>query len=462
MAAKRRNPGNKSKEIQPNKYNRRHSQIKHQDPDDQKPHSWAAVRSLFMTCKYLQAQQQEQQQIKQKPNQKLKHTHGEEKVIQSKQNYISKQAKKEKTLEETHKKTKKTRCSGSLCSNTKVTQRPENSVEQKKRSTVLLMVSSCTENYANSSNRSMKINSSLYGSAVGSINSASTSSSASSSLTVPTRSPNSIPGSFRNMGFRKLSGCYECRMVVDPVLGMTRDPSLRATIFPCPECGEIFVKAENLELHKSVRHAVCELGPEDTSKNIVEIIFQSSWLKKEAPVCKIDRILKVQNTPRTISKFEDYRDTIKTRATGFPKKHPRCLADGNELLRFHCTTLMCSLGLNGSSNLCNSIPTCSVCSIIRNGFKAAADVSTKGILTTATSGKAHDSANVLLDRGKRAMLVCRVIAGRVKRNVELAAVSVDDYDSVAGDSGVYSNLDELHVFNPRAILPCFVVIYGGF
>lgn len=250
-------------------------------------------------------------------------------------------------------------------------------------------------------------------------------------------------------------------MVVDPVLGMTRDPSLRATIFSCPECGEIFLKAETLEHHRSVRHAVCELGPDDTSKNIVEIIFQSSWLKKEAPVCKIDRVLKVQNTPRTISKFEDYRDTIKTKATRLSKKHPRCLADGNELLRFHCTTLMCSLGLNGSSNLCNSIPTCSVCSIIRNRFKVATGgVSTKGILTTATSGKAHDSADMLVHRGKRAMLVCRVIAGRVKRKAELPG-SVDDYDSVAGDSEVYSNLDELHIFNPRAILPCFVVIYGG-
>ncbi|KZV35121.1 hypothetical protein F511_20214 [Dorcoceras hygrometricum] len=454
MAAKRRISRNKPKEIQTNKYHCRHSQIKHQD--DQKPHSWAAVRSLF-TCKYLQPQQQEQQQkTKQEPKQNHhKHTHGEENVV--KQKHISQHAKNEReiSLEESR---KKTRCSGSLCSNTKVTQRPENLEAQKIKRTAMLMTSSC-----NSSNRSMKASASLYGSAVGSINSASTSSSASSSLTAPTvTSPSSFPGTFRNMGFRKLSGCYECRMVVDPVLAMTRDPSLRATIFSCTQCGEIFVKAEYLELHQSVRHAVCELGPDDTSKNIVEIIFQSSWLKKEAPVCKIDRILKVQNTPTTISRFEDYRDTIKTKATRLPKKHPRCLADGNELLRFHCTTLMCSLGLNGSSNLCNSIPTCSVCSIIRNGFKVATGVSTKGILTTATSGKAHDSADMLVGRGKRAMLVCRVIAGRVKRKVELSAGSADDYDSVAGDSGVYSNLDELHVFNPRAILPCFVVIYGGF
>lgn len=114
---------------------------------------------------------------------------------------------------------------------------------------------------------------------------------------------------------------------------------------------------------------VSELGPEDTSRNIVEIIFQSSWLNKKTPVCKIDRILKIHNTPTTISRFEEYREAIKVKATNLVKKHPRCIADGNELLRFHCTTFMCSLGLNGSSNLCTSIPNCNVCNLIKNGFK---------------------------------------------------------------------------------------------
>lgn len=217
---------------------------------------------------------------------------------------------------------------------------------------------------------------------------------------------------------------------------------------------------------------VSELGPEDTSKNIVEIIFHSSWLKKQSPVCKIDRILKVHNTQKTITKFEEYRDSIKAKATNLSKKHPRCIADGNELLRFHCTTFMCSLGLNGSSNLCNSTPQCNVCSIIKHGFKMNGG---DGILTTATSGKAHDKATSVLVCGgcdnnnnesgdeKRAMLVCRVIAGRVKKNNMEGGGGMEECDSVAGDVvGAYSNLDELYVYNPRAILPCFVVIYRGF
>lgn len=212
--------------------------------------------------------------------------------------------------------------------------------------------------------------------------------------------------------------------------------------------------------------SVSELSLEDTSKNIVEIIFHSSWLKKQSPVCKIDRILKVHNTQRTIAKFEEYRDSIKAKATKLPKKHPRCIADGNELLRFHCTTSVCSLGLKGSSNLCNSIPQCKVCSIIKNGFR----VGGKGILTTATSGKAHDKAEVLAEdedgvkekeKEKRAMLVCRVIAGRVKKNME-GGGNMEEYDSVSGSVEGYSNLEELCVFNPMAILPCFVVFYTGF
>uniref|UniRef100_A0A0A9FG36 PARP catalytic domain-containing protein n=1 Tax=Arundo donax TaxID=35708 RepID=A0A0A9FG36_ARUDO len=78
----------------------------------------------------------------------------------------------------------------------------------------------------------------------------------------------------------------------------------------------------------------------------------------------------------------------------------------------------------------------------------------------ATSGRAHDAVAVEEDE-RRAMLVCRVIAGRVKRppQEEEEAAAAEEYESVVGSAGVYSNLEELQVFNPRAILPCFVVVY---
>ncbi|KAM7253244.1 hypothetical protein ACFE04_025862 [Oxalis oulophora] len=411
--------------------------MKKTQPKPQPP-SWAIIRGIFSS-----KQQQQQQQ----PTKEQKHNTNMSEETKSNKKTKQKHQKEQTSIEETSKRSsKKMKCSGSICSNTKVMHRPEISPNKKRGSD--------NSSVNDSSSRSMKAPlNEINGVNVNVVVSNTTVSSSSS-----------VNGSFRGMPFRRFSGCYECRMVVDPVLGIARDPSLRSSICSCPDCGEIFTKTENLELHQATRHAVSELGPEDTSKNIVEIIFQSSWLKKEIPVCKIDRILKVHNTPKTISKFEEYRDSIKVKANKLPKKHPRCIADGNELLRFHCTSFACSLGLNGSTNLCNTIPHCNVCSMIKNGFKITQDTTgdnVRGILTTATSGKAHDKACCVEDgNDRRAMLVCRVIAGRVKKsNVESNG---GEYDSVGGGMGLYSNLDELYVFNPKAILPCFVVIYRGF
>ncbi|KAG0495323.1 hypothetical protein HPP92_000014 [Vanilla planifolia] len=71
-----------------------------------------------------------------------------------------------------------------------------------------------------------------------------------------------------------------------------------------------------------------ELGPEDSSRNIVEIIFQSSWLKKQPPACTIDRILKIHNSDKTIARFDGYRDSVKIKAGVLAKKHPRCVGMG--------------------------------------------------------------------------------------------------------------------------------------
>ncbi|CAM8883416.1 unnamed protein product [Rhodiola kirilowii] len=392
--------------------------------------SWSVIRSI-LSCKHVQTQQQAPQL--QTPPQKLKH--------KQKQHHIVESGESSNSSSTEAKRSKKMKCSGSICDNTKVMQRPE--LMSSVGSSFHTATSSISEMTPSSNSSASHIPSS-------------------SNSNSNNNNNNNVSSGFKGMPFRRFTGCYECRLVVDPVvLGFTRDPSLRSTVCSCPDCGEVFMKAENLETHQAVRHAVSELGPEDTSRNIVEIIFQSSWQKKQTPVCKIDRILKVQNTPKTISNFESYRESIKSKANKTLKKHQRCIADGNELLRFHSTTLQCSLGLNGSTNLCDSISKCTVCSVIRNGFR----LSEKGILTTATSGRADDKIeDELLGGGrrmevrenpkKRAMLVCRVIAGRVKRE------NSEEFDSVSDGLETYLSLDELYVFDQKAILPCFVVIYG--
>ncbi|KAL6511852.1 hypothetical protein OROGR_021449 [Orobanche gracilis] len=253
------------------------------------------------------------------------------------------------------------------------------------------------------------------------------------------KSSPSYTGGRGGMQLRKLSGCYECHAIVDPSRqgrsqgGWRWRCLLPGTTCACSECGEVFQKTERLELHQAVRHAVSEMGPEDSSRNIVEIIFKSSWLTNDNPICIIERILKVHNSQRTIQRFVDYRDAVKIRANSSAAKRnarvrtgpdARCAADGNELLRFHCATLMCSLDARGSSSLCGSIPACSVCTIIRHGFHG---VKPNGIRMTASSGRAHDSFGDLVTH--RAMLVCRVIAGRVKGKAEDASKDDDSRQS---------------------------------
>ncbi|CAD6264335.1 unnamed protein product [Miscanthus lutarioriparius] len=284
---------------------------------------------------------------------------------------------------------------------------------------------------------------------------------------------------------RGLSGCYECRAInVEP---MSRRYPRARELCACPQCGEVFTKADTMEQHQAIRHAVSELGPEDSGRNIVGIIFKSSWQKRDRrSICHIDRILKVHNAPRTVASFEAYRDAVRSRCRAVVAA--RAAADGNELLRFHSAPLACALGLSGATALCcaagggaddatTSSP-CGVCTAIRHGFAPWVGAHPLGVRTTASSGRAHDcgsSASSSLQPHQpasdtaacRAMLVCRVIAGRVRRDGDGATSSAAEedgpFDSVAGEdassSSVYGNLEELFVANPRAILPCFVVIY---
>lgn len=258
------------------------------------------------------------------------------------------------------------------------------------------------------------------------------------------------------MPLRGLSGCVECRAVsVEPM--SRRYPRPRA-LCVCPDCGEVFTKPESLEHHQAIRHAVSELGPEDSGRNIVEIIFKSSWQHQAhprtnptspRPICHVERILKVHNAPRTLARFEAHRAAVKSCSSA------RAAADGNELLRFLPAPISCALGLNGSKSLCGS-PACGVCSSIRHGFTPPPQ---NGVRTTASSGRAHDAFKPTdsVAGVSRAMIVCRVIAGRVKRagSASEAGADTEGYDSVASDG----NLEEMFVMNPRAILPCFVVIY---
>ncbi|XP_044470957.1 uncharacterized protein LOC123199957 [Mangifera indica] len=242
---------------------------------------------------------------------------------------------------------------------------------------------------------------------------------------------------------------------------------LRNDIFPCTTCGEIFQKPHLLEQHQAIKHAVSELIDGDSGKNIVNIIFKSGWPNKDKNP-EIIRILKIHNSPKILSRFEEYREFVKAKAArngALRRRDERCIADGNELLRFYCSTFLCDLGLNGNSSICNQ-QYCSVCGIIKLGFSPKLD----GISTLSTGWRAHVAIPEEIEEEfkfmnvKRAMLVCRVVAGRVGCDSDDDQTKEDGgFDSVVGRgaSGVHTKLDEeeLLVFNPRAVLPCFVIVY---
>ncbi|XVF19903.1 hypothetical protein REPUB_Repub11eG0151600 [Reevesia pubescens] len=244
---------------------------------------------------------------------------------------------------------------------------------------------------------------------------------------------------------------------------------LRNDIFPCTACGEIFQKPHFLEQHQATKHAVSELIDGDSGKNIVRIIFKTGWTDN-VKNHEIHRILKIHNRSKILTRFEEYRELVKAKAArngaAVGRRDERCIADGNELLRFYCSTFMCDLGLDGNSSICNQ-QYCSICGIIKSGFSPKMD----GISTLSTSWRAHVAIPEDVEEEfkfmnvKRAMLVCRVVAGRVGSEGEEINKEDGGIDSVIGRGGgngphiTKVDEEELLVFNPRAVLPCFVIVY---
>lgn len=197
--------------------------------------------------------------------------------------------------------------------------------------------------------------------------------------------------------------------------------------------------------HGQLLPALTELPEGHPSRNVVEIIFHTSWSPK-AFNGLIEVIFKVQNGSKTVARFEEYRELVKARAgSGSPtgeaaceEENARCVADGNEVMRFHCLGPTAGGGAYDACGGAWAFP----------GGKGSA------ICTFSGSGGAHESAGG--GRGRRAMLVCRVIAGRVSKQLGIESLlsgRVNGFDSVSGDSG------ELLVFDRRAVLPCFLIIY---
>ncbi|KAM0921494.1 hypothetical protein ACQ4PT_006786 [Festuca glaucescens] len=265
---------------------------------------------------------------------------------------------------------------------------------------------------------------------------------------------------------------------------LSRSFAARGDLFPCKACGEVLGKPQQLELHQAMKHSLSELSHVDSSTNIIRMIFLAGWRQQPSsgagadgdhPAAVVRRILRIHHNPRALSRFEEYRDLVRARAArrcagtgGAVVEEERCVADGNERLRFHCATTLCSLGAGG---VCGS-PYCCACTILRHGF-AGKQADVDGIATYSSARAAHASLPEDVEREfaflqvRRAMLVCRVVAGRVVRGGGAAGdgdkVAYDSMVPVSPAGGGRRGEDdaELLVFNPRAVLPCFVIMYSS-
>lgn len=203
-----------------------------------------------------------------------------------------------------------------------------------------------------------------------------------------------------------------------------------------------------------------ELIEGESSRKIVEMICGISSSTSQNNNLHIETVLKVHNTQNTLAEFEDYRETVKIKASKIQKRHPRCLADGNEVLRFYGTSIACSLGSNSSSSLCAKV-NCGVCQILKHGFTVEND--SIGVFTTSTCEAAIASIelNGINLTGRKALIVCRVIAGRIYKPPETVRrfAAHSGFDSLVGKVDNCCNIEELYSLNPKALLPCFVVIF---
>lgn len=209
-----------------------------------------------------------------------------------------------------------------------------------------------------------------------------------------------------------------------------------------------------------VHFAVINLHRQDSSWQIIKKICEISDVNGEnKTTLKIECVLKVQNMQETFTSFEEYREIVKVNAASL--EHPRCLVDGNEMLRFHGTTIACSIGINGSSSLC-TLDQCGLCQILRLGFSANQKLhGNVGVSTTSTCRKAIDSiSSSKKPFMRKCVIVCRVIAGRINNPLqEIQEISDLGYDSLVKKISCQLDIEELVVLNPRGVLPCFVVMY---
>ena len=165
----------------------------------------------------------------------------------------------------------------------------------------------------------------------------------------------------------------------------------------------------------------------------------------------------VQN-PALVKAFQEYGDQLRQDGSS---------ASANSDLFFHGTKLTCDL--LQTDEYCSDTD-CAICGISQHGFDASligANIPRfkrfgHGIYLAPNSSKCHDYTQGDVEYGVRAQLLCLVACGAqyelLQDNTKLQQPP-SQYHSVYGKSGGSLNYDEIVVYDVRAVLPQYVVVY---
>ncbi|XP_057529409.1 uncharacterized protein LOC130807993 [Amaranthus tricolor] len=200
-----------------------------------------------------------------------------------------------------------------------------------------------------------------------------------------------------------------------------------------------------------------EIGIEDPSRKVIEKILQDALTNPSKKMSKIRKVFRVKNSPEVIEKFEKYRDVVKQKAKKTEHKYPRSLVDGNELLCFYVTTMICQNRRSEPISGPCEHPDCNLCLTISSSFDIK---STKRFgLQLSMSNAALSESIAMISKGKSSktvVIICRIIAGRIRAVKD--RTNEDEYDSIRNYRGFCFNSENLIVKNPNAVLPCFVIV----
>ncbi|KAJ9551346.1 hypothetical protein OSB04_015391 [Centaurea solstitialis] len=190
-------------------------------------------------------------------------------------------------------------------------------------------------------------------------------------------------------------------------------------------------------------NTVLEIG--NPSRNVIEMIFRATTTDTKRGSMTIKQVLKLKNSWETLERFENFREDVKNRALNHCNKNPRNTVDGNEQLLFYGINLACCKQSEAPGFCKNS--NCGICKVFQSGKGKS------GIwLSTSCQDLINMNVNSHVNNVKMAIVVCRVIAGRVV-NMFDKSYNEGDYDSIAA-----LKPDRVFVKNPSAVLPCFVIV----